>query len=427
MAFDQIIQKLKTPQGNIGIALLAHCLGFYDFAIFGLLSGVIGDLFFSKQDALGSLISGFGVFSVAYLTRPIGGVVFGYIGDKFGRKKSYVAALLLMIIPSISVGLLPVYSQIGVLAPIVLVFLRLIHGFALGGTFSGNVLYMMERTPDQHRGLVSGLAQAAIGFSFILASMTVSVGLFFLSKESFYSWGWRIPFLFGTVTGVVGFMCKYFLQETPVFLNLKETGKISSNPLLDAAKTVKVKALILMGITLLATVGLYTLMIYYPNYLAKLEGLSLLQITFINTVSGIICIVIAPLSGWFFDRIGGKLTFVSLSAVCVALCSPVVAYFISLDSFWISVTAVIFLGLFIELYVGPINTMQVALFPSHVRSTGMLVAHNLSNSLIGGTSPFVSALLVQYTGSLLAPAYYLSAIAMVSFFTLFFYKEHEAD
>ena len=420
---DPILHRFKSARWNIAIALLAHCLGFYDFAVFGLLSGVIGDLFFPKQDAIGSLIAGFSVFSVAYITRPLGGLVFGYLGDKFGRKKSYVTALLIMVIPSICVGLLPVYSQVGILAPILLIGLRLIHGFALGGSYSGNILYMMERTPEEHRGLVSGLAQSAIGICFILASITTSISLIFFSKESFYSWGWRIPFLFGTVTGFVGFICKYFLQETATFLNLKETGNISSNPLFEAAKTIKINMIILMGITLLGTVGLYTIMVYYPNYLTKMAGLSLLQIGVLNSISGVICIVISPLAGWLYDRSRGKLTIMFLSAAGIALCAPIVSFFTSLDSYWVSVTALIFLALLVGAYVGPINMMQATLFPPRVRSTGMLIAHSFSNSLIGGTTPFVAALLVRQTGSLLAPGIYLSAMALISIFTLLFYRK----
>ena len=422
MNHDKILQKLKTPKWNIAIALLAHCLSFYDFAVFGLLSSVIGDLFFPKQDELASLISGFGVFTVAYISRPLGGIVFGYIGDKLGRKKSYIVALMLMVVPTICIGSLPTFSQVGIIAPILLISLRLIQGVALAGTFSGNVLYIIERSPKGHRGLVSGLGQGAIGISYILGSVVTSMSLFFLSKEEFYSWGWRIPFLFGAVTGLIAFLCKYVLQETQPFLELVETGNLSPNPLLEAAKTVKVKALILMGISLVGVAGVYTVLVFYPGYLTKLGGLSFLQIAIITLIIGTIRVIVSPLSGWLFDRSGEKLTLLFLSAAAIAVLAPIVAYHVTHGVFWKSATAIACLGILVGIYQGPLSALQVALFPTRVRSTGLLTAQNLSNSLIGGTTPFIAALLIHQTGSTLAPAFYLSAIAVISLITLCFYK-----
>ncbi len=402
------INKRSVVAGAVG-----NMLEWYDFAVFGFFAAAIGSQFFPSDDRLAGLLNTFAVFAVGYLARPIGGMLFGYIGDRIGRRRALQASVMAMAIPTSLIAVLPTHAEIGVWAAVLLALLRLAQGFSVGGEFIGSICYLVEVAPKGRRGFHGSFAVFSAVGGMVLGS-AVAAGLnVLLGPEIIAAWGWRLPFLGGLVLGLVGWKLRRHLYETPEFAAIEEAGRTAAHPELRALRERPVEIFQVFAMVLLLGVGIYTLFIWMPTYLSHIVVPSVPHALVVNTGAMLLMIALMPAAGALSDRLGYKPVLLG-----TMLATAVVAYplFVWIDtaSFAAMVSAMIIFAILSGFLQGATPVALAAQFPVEVRFTAMAAGYNISMAIFGGTAPYVATWLIRETGNLAAPAWYVAAIAVVS-------------
>lgn len=230
---------------------LGNVLEWYDFTLYGTLAPIIANLFFPSKNALVSLIMTFGAFAAGFLMRPLGGIIYGHIGDRFGRKRALIASIILMTIPTVFLGILPTYAFVGILAPLLVTLTRLLQGIAVGGEFTGTMSFLVETAPDNRRGLAGSFALVGVLAGILLGAVVVTVISIVLPQGYLNQWGWRIPFLLGGVLGFAVWLLRRNLSETPFFEKIKRDTLVEAAPIEKCFTLYKKKLLQGFGITIL--------------------------------------------------------------------------------------------------------------------------------------------------------------------------------
>jgi MFS transporter, MHS family, proline/betaine transporter len=407
----------RVDQSLMRRALAACAIGnateWFDYSTYGFLAIILGSVFFPSEDPTISLLSSFAVFGVAFAIRPLGGVFFGPLGDKYGRQRILAFTIILMAAATFAAGLLPGYATIGIWAPILLVFLRLVQGFSAGGEYGGASTFMAEYAPDDRRGFWTSWLEFGSLTGYLMGAGLVTLLTVVLSDDAMSSWGWRVPFLLGGPLGVVGLYLRLKLEDTPNFKALEEAGEVEETPLKDTFTYAWRPMLLLLGIMIIGHIGNYVLLAYMVNYLQNtmnVGGTTALLITFIAIV---FMLAVIWRVGTLSDRFGRKPV---LAAACVGFI--VFAYpafwLISLGNWPTTMLGMLILALCQVLILGTIPSTLPALFPTEVRYTGFAVSYNIAAAAFGGTAAFVAGYLVSATGNNFAPAFYLMGAAVVS-------------
>lgn len=386
----------------------------FDFMIYGFFAVALGKAFFPSGDPLVSLLSSFATYGVGFLMRPIGAIVIGAYGDKHGRRAALVLTIGVMAGATGATGLLPGYGSIGIAAPALLVICRLLQGFSTGGEWGGAAAFLVEHAPPGRRGLVGSLATVSVHLGISAASLTATLITSILSETSFYSWGWRIPFLLGFVLGPVGHYLRMKVAETPAFEKNHHDNKTPQAPILECIRLHFRAMAAAFGIATIGAANVYVLVVFLPSMAVqqlKLDSQSALLAT---TAASVLVTVLVPFVGALSDRIGRRGLMVLCGFGHLALGYPL---------FWVVIHNPSFVGMLISecigavllaLYSGVIPAMMSEMFPSRIRYTGLSTAYGLAVTLFGGFAPFVSTYLVKTTGSPAAPALYLCACGLIS-------------
>ena len=275
---------------------MGNCVEWFDFAVYGFLATYIGANFFPSDNPTASLLATFAVFGAAFFVRPLGGLVFGPIGDRLGRQRVLALVIILMSAASFAIGLLPTYATIGIWAPILLVFLRLLQGFSVGGEYGGAGSFVAEYSPDERRGYMVSWLMFSTLIGFLMGSVVVTALSALISEDAMSSWGWRIPFLIAGPLGIVGLYIRLRLEETPEFRALETTGEVAQAPLKEAFVENWRQILQVAGIAIIHNVGFYMVFTYMPTYFST-------ELGFGQTAS-FVSIVLAGLTGAEEDRAG---------------------------------------------------------------------------------------------------------------------------
>src|SRR5215469_15649606 len=257
----------------ITAGVIGKVLEWYDFGVYGYLVPTISQLFFPSGDPTVSLLSTFAVFGVGFVMRPVGSVLFGIYGDRRGRRKALSAVIFVMALATFVVGLLPTYAQVGVLAPALLVVVRLFQGLSAGGEWGGSTSYIVEFAPASRRGFFGSWQLVGVGGGFLLGSLTAALLNSSLSQADRLAWGWRLPFLFGIAVGAVGFYLRWRLDDTPKFTEIEEQGRVAAAPLAEAVKRYPRETLLGFGVTLHNTVAYYIALVYLTSYMSSVGKL----------------------------------------------------------------------------------------------------------------------------------------------------------
>ncbi len=397
----------------LGACAIGNATEWFDYSTYGFLAIILGSVFFPSEDPTISLLSSFAVFGVAFAIRPLGGLFFGPLGDKLGRQRILAFTIILMAAATFTVGLLPGYATIGIWAPILLVFLRLVQGFSAGGEYGGAATFMAEYAPDDRRGFWTSWLEFGSLTGYFMGAGLVTLLTVGLSDAAMSSWGWRVPFLLGGPLGVVGLYLRLKLEDTPNFKALEEAGEVEETPLRDTFTHAWRPMLLLGGIMIIGHIGNYVLLAYMVNYLQNtmnVGGTTALLITFIAIV---FMLAVIWRVGTLSDRFGRKTV---LAAACVGFI--VFAYpafwLISLGNWPTTMLGMLILALCQVLILGTIPSTLPALFPTEVRYTGFAISYNIAAAAFGGTAAFVAGYLVSATGSNYAPAFYLMGAAVIS-------------
>ncbi|MEU7673074.1 MFS transporter [Streptomyces huasconensis] len=413
------LRKVRPPSRSpeqsrkaLAAAVVGNFVEWYDFAIYGYSAPVIAKLFFPSSDQTTALLGTMAILGTTFLFRPLGGIYFGRLGDRAGRRKALATVVLLMGVSTVLIGLLPTYASIGALAPVLLVLLRLLQGFSSGGEYSGASTFLSEHAPQHRRGMWAAISAATTTLPFTVAALVV-LFLSTASPQAYTAWTWRIPFLVAGPLALVGLYIRLRLEESPVYQELKETGPVAQSSIGQVLQHYRHEVFLVFSIASLNGVGFYTVSSYVPTYLTSTVGLSETAALTTNCIALCVYSVLAPLLGRFGDLHGRRAVLRAGAIGLTVMAVP--AYLLIGQGSW--ATAV--LGQL--LLIGPLVAVasvvaiaQVELFPTQIRYTGAAIGYNGAYAIFGGTAPFVGAFLVARLDSPVAPAFYLLAIGVLS-------------
>ncbi|MFJ1746028.1 glycine betaine/L-proline transporter ProP [Streptomyces sp. NPDC088116] len=414
-------------------ASLGNAMEWFDFGIYSYLAVTIGHVFFPSGNPTIELLSSFATFAVAFLVRPLGGMFFGPMGDRLGRKKVLALTMIMMAIGTFAIGLIPSFATIGFWAPVLLIFFRLVQGFSTGGEYGGASTFIAEYAPDKRRGffgsfLEFGTLAGYVGAAGLVTALTAAIG-----SDAMEAWGWRVPFLVAGPLGLVGLYLRLRLDETPAFQKLEADSARAS----EAADSVEITtkedlskifrqywpALILcIGLVGAYNITDYMLLSYMPTYLSKELGYSETHgLLILLAVMAFLMLIISQV-GKLSDHFGRKPLLMSGMLGFLFLSLPAFLL-IRQGSIPAIVIGMLMLGLSLVCLLGTMSAALPALFPTEVRYGSLSVGYNLSASLFGGTTPLVITGLIDLTGSNLMPAYYAMAAALVGVIAVACMKE----
>lgn len=405
---DSSSRRRAIAAGTIG-----NILEYYDFAIYASLTPIIAPLFFPTQDPALAFLAAFGAYAVGFLARPLGGFVFGHFGDKVGRRTTLAAAVIMMAVSTLLIGILPTYATIGLLAPILLVVARLVQGFSAAGEWGGSAVFMVEYAPENRRGLFGSMQQFGVAAGFLAGLLVAALLTNVVPEEVVSGWAWRIPFIAGLLIGIVGLYLRLRLEDTPNFQALEETNEVERAPLLTMVRTNYKELLIIMGFTALWGSAYHLFTAYMPTYISENIGFSLSSSLAFNAVGLASFVLLIPPMGWLSDKVGRKPMLVGAALGFVVLTYPI--FLLLSQATVISVVlALLAIALLLAVFSGPGPAALVELFPTKIRYSALGVGYNLSVTIFGGTAPFIATLLTSRTDSALSPSFYAIFTALIT-------------
>ena len=414
--------KPTTPLRTVVLASAAGtAFEWYDFFVFGSLIQVISKVFFSGLNETTAYIAALALFGAGFVFRPLGALVFGRIGDRTGRKGAFLVTVVLMGVATVAIGLLPTYQQVGLISPALLVLMRIIQGFALGGEYGGAATYVAEHAPDDKRGYYTSFIQTTATLGFFMALGVVLVTRLSVGDEDFKAWGWRLPFLMSALLLALSIFIRMKLQESPLFARLKSQGRTSTAPLTESFGNRKNWKLILLAL-FGATAGQATVW-YTGQFYALFFLQTVLKVGYVDAYV-VVAIALALgtpfflVFGWLSDRWGRKvimmtgcliaaLTYVPIYKAMAANVTPV--------NHPVLVLLVFIQVIYVTMVYGPIAAYLVELFPARIRYTSMSLPYHIGNGWFGGFTPLIASAIVAATGDVYAGLYYPIGVTLMTF------------
>ncbi len=405
-------QRTRTTLAGV----IGNILELYDFGIFLFLAPVLANLFFPAGDPTVSLLQTFSVFAVGYFMRPIGGMVLGHLGDRWGRKRALQWSILLMAGSTTLMGLLPTYAQVGMAAPLMLTAMRLLQGVSVGGEMIGTFSFFGEKAGDHGRGFLSSWSTFSAVAGLLIGSGVAALLGQVLSFEQLQDGAWRVPFLFGALVGLIGLWLRAGIDETTVFEDARVKGELARRPLVTAFREDGKSILAAFVLTVPLSVGFYLPFAWLPTWLTRLHQPAVPNALLANTIAMSMLALLIPVAGAASDRWGHKRIYCIGAAGVVLLAYPV--YLLFAQAVWgAALAGQLILALFLAMPLGAGPAMLIALFPTRTRYSGSAVGFNIAQALLGGTAPFVATWLLATTGEGVVPFLYLSALMTLAFFT----------
>ncbi|MEU7815421.1 MFS transporter [Pseudonocardia sp. NPDC049154] len=404
--------RTSTPGRASAASFVGSLTEYYDFFIYGTAAALVfNGLFFSElSPAVGTLLA-FATFSVGYLVRPVGGIVFGHIGDRYGRRRSLLITLLMMGLGTFLIGCLPTFSQIGEAAPVLLILLRLIQGLAVGGELGGAVGMAVEHAPRNRRGFFGSFSMAGAFAGLVLSSAVVGP-LTLMSDEAFLAWGWRIPFLLSAVVVGIGFVIRRTVGEPPVFEESLREGRIEPLPLLTTVRRYWRQVLVILMIWSGPNTILYLVTVFGLSVATTTYGVPRTTMLWLVGIAATVLVVSAPLWGALSDRVGRKW----LLAVGVPVEAGLLwLFFLSLptgDPWVILVAMTALLGLGHGIITGISPAFSVEMFPTELRCTAVSLGQQLA-SVVGGFAPVIAVALSAGDRGLAPIAVYVTVLCVL--------------
>ncbi len=417
------VEKPKQKSSTvIKAAVVGTVVEYYDFGMYGYMATMIGAQFFVSHDPAAALLGTFAAFAVAFFLRVPGGIFFGHMGDKYGRKKALSWTILLMVAATVLMGLLPSYATLGVWATILLVLCRCLQGFAAGGELAGANAFVAESAPAKWRATQTSMVNTGTYLGSLIASL-VALGInSMFSSEQVMDWAWRVPFLLSLPIGIIGVIIRNKMEDTPQFEQLEEKGEIAKLPIKELLSTSKVNLIKIIGLGALITGGYYIASVYAATYLQTV-GHFTPQVAFLSTSLALILGVITlPIAGYCADRFGRKPVIFTGSVGAVLLGVPMFML-MSGGVVWQAIVAQSTLFICVSIVNGASYVAYAEMLKASVRYSGLALGNNVTNMFLGGTAPFIATLLITMTGNTMAPAGYFVFCALLTLITVFFIKE----
>lgn len=403
--------KKVTPR-VIAAGAVGSIVEYFDFGVYGYVATILATHFFISGDPTAALLATLATFAVAFVLRPIGGVIFGHFGDKHGRKNALAATVILMALASGLIGVLPTYAAIGVGATVLLVIARSLQGLAAGGELGGAASFVSEYSPNHRRGLFCSTVQTGALTGALLASLTVTLLNATLGEATMQDWGWRIPFLIAVPLGGVGLWIRARLADTPRFAAMEEKEEKASAPIVELFRDHLRAILTCIGLSVLLFSAYYVAYVYVNIHMQTVVGMPANTAFWSTTATLAVATACMPFFGALSDKVGRKPVF--LGATIAALILPVPAFMLFDQGGGIAVATHIVLGLIDSALMGVAFSAFAEMFPTRVRYTGIALGFNVGAAAAGGTAPYISTWLVSTTGSTLSPAFFLMGTALIT-------------
>lgn len=414
----------------ITAASLGNAMEWFDFGVYGFVAYALGKVFFPDASPSVQMIAALGTFSVPFLIRPLGGLFFGMLGDKYGRQKILSITIIIMSLSTFCIGLIPSYATIGIWAPILLLLAKMAQGFSVGGEYTGASIFVAEYSPDRKRGFMGSWLDFGSIAGFVCGAGVVVLITTIIGEENFLEWGWRLPFFLALPLGVIGLYLRHALEETPAFQQHIDSLEQGDRQGLADGPKVSFKEiatqhwrslLTCIGIVISTNVTYYMLLTYMPSYLSHNLHYSEEHGVLIIIAIMIGMLFVQPVIGLLSDRYGRRPFILCGSIALLVLAIPA---FILINS---NVLGLIFAGLLIlavilNSFTGVMASTLPAMFPTHIRYSALASAFNIS-VLVAGLTPTLAAWLVETSENLMMPAYYLMVVAVIGLITGLTMKE----
>ncbi len=414
----------------ITAASLGNALEWFDFGVYGFVAYALGQVFFPHASPGLQMIAALATFSVPFLIRPLGGLFFGMLGDKYGRQKILAITIIIMSISTFCIGLIPSYASIGLWAPVLLLLAKMAQGFSVGGEYTGASIFVAEYSPDRKRGFMGSWLDFGSIVGFVLGAGIVVLISTLLGEDKFMEWGWRVPFFLALPLGIIGLYLRHALEETPAFQQhvdkleqgdrqgLQNGPKISFREI--ASKHWK-SLLACIGLVIATNVTYYMLLTYMPSYLSHNLHYSEDHGVLIIIAIMIGMLFIQPVMGMLSDRFGRR-PFVIIGSIALFLLALPAFMLINSGKLSLIFSGLLVLAVILNSFTGVMASSLPAMFPTHIRYSALASAFNIS-ILIAGLTPTLTAWLVEATNDLMMPAYYLMVIAVIGLITGLFMRE----
>ncbi|WP_051591191.1 MFS transporter [Bacillus sp. UNC438CL73TsuS30] len=385
---------------------IGNLVEWYEYGIYSYTAALIGAQFFPEKSSSVALLYGFAIFAISFFFRPLGGIIFGSIGDRLGRKKVMVVTIMIMSSSTAIIGLIPSYGSIGIFAPLLLILMRMTQGLAAGGEYTGASVFMNESAPGRRRGLFTSLLESGSLLGYIIGSIFVALLTSGLSHDDMAAWGWRIPFICSLPLALVGMYVRTKVDDTPTFIQMKKENTLSKNPLKEMFSTARKPLAIAFLNVAFANGAYYTLLTYLPSYFETQVGLSTMQSLVVTTSGMLFMMILFPIFGILADRYGRKKFLLLSSFLAIFTAVPIIA-FVSGGSSAGPIVGFFALGIIVAMFIGVFPSTIPLLFPDRVRNSAYGISYNVSTAIFGGGAPFIITSLQTATGNNLMPAFYL--------------------
>ena len=417
-------QKKVILAGAIG-----NALEWYDFTIYAFFVPIIAAQFFPNKDPFLSVLATFAVFAIGFLVRPLGAILFGYIGDHAGRKKALVLSMIMMSFPTFLIGLLPNYNAIGILAPLLLIGLRVVQGLAVSGELTTATVFLIEHAEPSKRGFAGSLAMAGALFGMVMSAVFATLMSELVTDTQLAAWGWRVPFILGGLIGVFGLIVRLRSVEPAVYEDAQAQVQATGHPksVVGHISSLNYRTLCIgIFLTSIMAIANYFLIAYFNTFLVETQGLPLRPVMLVNTLAISVQVFMTLLMGRVSDYVGRPAVLAFGIFSLTVLIYPIFWLLTQHDIYFALAGEVLF-AMAAGALTGVIPTTLAELFDTYHRNMGISISYNVALALFGGTAPLVAIALVASTRNVYAPAWYLMGIAIIAFVALLTLKKRLPD
>ncbi|MEA2328465.1 MAG: hypothetical protein QOE68_3424 [Thermoanaerobaculia bacterium] len=432
-------ERSGYPIGKIIFASgLGTMIEWYDFYIFGSLAVIMSQLMFPKDQPAWALIQTWALFATGFVVRPFGAIVFGRVGDLIGRKYAFIVTMTIMGLSTFVIGLLPTYASVGLLAPSILLLLRLLQGLALGGEYGGAAVYVAEHVPDKKRGYYTSFIQITATLGLFVSLGVILAVKRMMSDADFKAWGWRVPFLLSIVLVIISLWIRMTLKESPLFASIKSQGKASVAPLRESFgnwANLRIVLLVLFGATAGQGIVWYTGQFYALSFLQTALKIDLAKASIIVAVALLLAMPFFVVFGALSDRIGRLKIMMAGNLLAALTYLPI--YHAMKDhagdpknpNMAILISLVFIQVIYVTMVYGPIAAFLIESFPAKIRYTSFSLPYHLGNGWFGGTLPLIAGLLVIKTHNIFAGLYWVIGVALMTFLvgSIFLNERHRVE
>jgi MHS family proline/betaine transporter-like MFS transporter len=396
----------------ISAGIIGNVIEYYDFALIGFLAVIMGQLFFPSTDPFLSLLGSFGAFAAGMIMRPIGAIFFGHIGDKIGRRHALIGSLVMMALPTFLIGFLPTYAQIGIMAPIMLVLLRMIQGFSVGGEYASSIVYLVEESPQGHANLYGSFVSLGAKLGMAIGAGFCGILLGYLGEESMMEWGWRIPFWSSMALALIGVYLRRHLTDNYVAPKTKEI------PILKILKHHRHEFWLFLALASAIWILYYTLFVYIPVWLEFYAGLDKATSSYINTYSIVLGVIFIPIMAIIADRVG-SLRLMRISAIATAVSIIPIFLLMTTQDIYAILPAISVMTLLLCAFQAPIFAATVSVISTHnYRASFTAVILGSAAGIVGGSTPALMTAVTKISGEPLSPAFLIAVFAIIGWWAL---------